>query len=266
MTRERQGSGIRLLLIFGILLCFAAVCWLALRAVEKTEETDELESEVEAEEETEAEPEATAAAEIAYTEAVYVNDDGVEFQVEYGTSNSSEIDASILSNPSVKNNVDLAAWVMMAWENQWGYVWGTYGKILTEEEYQSKLTQYPDGVGSYSMFILTHWLGHRTVDCVGLIKSYGWYDPDTGNIVYNTNDMPDVTTEGMYEAATVTGTIDTIPETVGLIVYRNKGHVGVYVGDGYVIEAIGTEGGVVRTAIDGREWTDWFECPYITYC
>ncbi|MCD8117548.1 MAG: hypothetical protein LUE21_10655 [Oscillospiraceae bacterium] len=131
--------------------------------------------------------------------------------------------------------------------------------------YADKLAMYPENVGKYSTFILTHWLGYRVADCVGLIKSYGWYDVDAGYIGYNINGMEDVGTEGMYEAATVKGTIDTIPETVGLIVYRNPGHVGVYIGDGYVIESIGTEGGVVKTEIDAREWTDWFQCPYITY-
>lgn len=263
MMQERQGARIRFLLIFGFLLCLTAACWLALRALEKTKEIDVLETEAETEIETTAETETVPEPE-ATAEAVYVNDDGDVFQVEYGTSNSTEIDVSIFSDPYVKNNVDLVAWVQMAWENQWGYVWGTFGKILTEEEYQSLLAQHPNNVGTYSTFILTHWLGHRTVDCVGLIKAYGWYDPDTGNIVYGSNGMEDVDTEGMYEAATVKGEIDTLPETPGLVVYM-FGHVGVYIGDGYVIEAIGTEGGVVKTKLDSRDWTDWFQCPYIAY-
>ncbi|MCD7768847.1 MAG: hypothetical protein LUH36_01820 [Oscillospiraceae bacterium] len=199
-----------------------------------------------------------------YGSGFYVTGSGRVIRVEYGDSVSTEIDGSILSDPYGKNNKDLAAWVQMAWENQWGYVWGTFGNVLTEEEYASKLAQYPDNVEQYSDFILEHWLGRRTADCVGLIKSYGWYDPDTGSIEYGANGMADVDTEGMYEAATVRGSIDTIPETPGVIVYMS-GHVGVYIGDGYVIESIGTEGGVVRTRLKGRGWTDWFQCPYIAY-
>lgn len=195
---------------------------------------------------------------------VYVTDSGQRIPVEYGTYDSTEIDPSRFSDPSRKTGQDLAVWAQMAWENQWGYVWGTFGNVLTMDEYASKLAQYPDNVSRYSGFILEHWTGRRTVDCVGLIKSYGWYDPDTGAIAYGSNGMEDVGTEGMYEAAAVKGTIDTLPETPGVVVHMS-GHVGVYIGDGYVIEAIGTEGGVVKTRLAGRGWTDWFQCPYIAY-
>ncbi|MCD8322031.1 MAG: C40 family peptidase [Oscillospiraceae bacterium] len=200
----------------------------------------------------------------SYGNGVYVTDAGKTIRVEYGSSTGTEIDVSLFTDPYVKTGGDLAVWVQIAWENQWGYVWGTFGNVLTMDEYASKLAQYPDNVGRYSSFILQNWIGRRTADCVGLIKSYGWYDPDTGSIEYGSNGMEDVDTEGMYEAATVKGEIDTLPETSGVIVYM-PGHVGVYIGGGYVIESIGTEGGVVKTRLDGRGWTDWFQCPYITY-
>ena len=57
-----------------------------------------------------------------------------------------------------------------AWESGWGYVWGTYGSVLTDSLFAYKLEQYPDGVGSYADFIRANWLGGRTTDCVGLIK------------------------------------------------------------------------------------------------
>ncbi|MCD8117547.1 MAG: hypothetical protein LUE21_10650 [Oscillospiraceae bacterium] len=123
MTRERQSAGIRLLMVFGVLLALAAICWLVLGAVQRAKEKSAAEREAAAvaaaaaaEEEAVAETEEEA--EEVYTGAVYVNDDGVEFPVEYGTSRSTEIDAGIFSDPYVKNNVDLAAWAEMAWENQ----------------------------------------------------------------------------------------------------------------------------------------------------
>lgn len=50
----------------------------------------------------------------------------------------------------------------------------------------------------------------------------------------------------------------------GLIVHAT-GHVGVYIGNGYVIEAMGTRYGVVKTRVASRNWTGWCKNPYINY-
>ena len=68
----------------------------------------------------------------------------------------------------------------------------------------------------------------------------------------------------MYYNATRKGTIDTIPEVPGLAVWKS-GHIGVYIGGGQVIEAMGTKYGVVKTQLQGRGWTHWLEIPYINY-
>ena len=153
---------------------------------------------------------------------------------------------------------------MQAWESGWGYVWGTFGNVLTDSLLEYKVEQYPDGVGNHEDFIRTHWLGGRTADCIGLIKGYGWLDTDTLTIKYGTNGMPDIGANSMYHNATVTGTIDTMPETPGLAVWM-EGHIGVYIGGGEVIEASSTRRGVVKTKLAGRGWTAWLEVPYISY-
>ena len=151
-----------------------------------------------------------------------------------------------------------------AWESGWGYVWGTYGNVLTESLLDYKIEQYPDGVGSYADFIRANWLGGRTTDCVGLIKGYGWLNPDTMTIEYGTNGMPDLGANQMYYNASVSGTIDTMPDIPGLAVWHD-GHIGVYIGDGYVIEAMNTKKGVVKTKLEGRGWTHWLQIEYINY-
>ena len=83
-------------------------------------------------------------------------------------------------------------------------------------------------------------------------------------IRYGTNGMPDIGANQMYYDATVSGTIDTMPDTPGLAVWM-EGHIGVYIGGGQVIEAMGTTYGVVKTELDGRGWTHWLEIPYIDY-
>jgi cell wall-associated NlpC family hydrolase len=43
------------------------------------------------------------------------------------------------------------------------------------------------------------------------------------------------------------------------------GHIGVYIGNGEVIEAQGTAYGVVKTKLEGRGWTKWLKIPNIKY-
>ena len=112
--------------------------------------------------------------------------------------------------------------------------------------------------------------GYYGVDCVGLIKSYYWSgkaDGGTGSPNYGAKDYPDVNATYMFSIAKNRGTIDTMPEVPGLIVYsKSHPHVGVYIGDGYTIEStLGSRGdGVVKRKLDNF-WEYWFECPYIDY-
>ena len=183
---------------------------------------------------------------------------------EPGGSAPMELEASLFTDPATKNSVDLAIYAANAWNSGWGYVWGTYGQTLTSELLQYKLTQYPDGVGKHAAFIRANWLGRHTADCVGLIKGYGWLSPETMTIDYGTHGMPDIGANQMYYNATVSGTIDTMPDTPGLAVWHD-GHIGVYIGNGEVIEAMGTKYGVVKTQLEGRGWTHWLQVPYISY-
>ena len=184
--------------------------------------------------------------------------------LEYGGSHENGIDTSGFISPGTKNNLDLAAYAVQAWENNWGYVWGTYGNILTESLFAYKLKQYPDGVGKYKDFIRANWLGRRTADCVGLIKGYGWLDAPSGAIRYGTNGMPDYGANQMYQSAAVKGDMSTMPEIKGLAVWK-PGHIGVYIGGGYVVEAMGTKYGVVKTEVAGRGWQGWCRVPSIDY-
>ena len=54
------------------------------------------------------------------------------------------------------------------------------------------------------------------------------------------------------------------PDTPGLAVWKS-GHIGVYIGNGEVIEAMGTKYGVVKTKLAGRGWSAWLQIPYISY-
>ena len=45
----------------------------------------------------------------------------------------------------------------------------------------------------------------------------------------------------------------------------HEGHIGIYIGNGEVVEAMNTQKGVVKTKLLGREWTHWLQIPYINY-
>jgi hypothetical protein len=72
---------------------------------------------------------------------------------------------------------------------------------------------------------------------------------------------------GTFSVAKEKGPIKTIPEIPGVCVWRN-GHIGVYIGNGQVIEAKGTKYGVVQTPLTGpgsNNWTHWLKHPQIEY-
>ena len=163
-----------------------------------------------------------------------------------------------------KNNLDLVKWAEFAYENKWGYVWGSHGQVLTEKELIRLKGVFGSHVTDKEAYIRSHWLGRRTSDCVGLIKGYGWYDEESGTIKYGTNGMKDVTADGMFSAATEKGTINTMPDIPGLAVWH-QGHIGVYIGNGYVIHAANTYDGVIKTPITSSGWTHWLKVPYMNY-
>ena len=174
------------------------------------------------------------------------------------------IDTSNYTDPNTKNSTDLVMWAENAADKGWGYVYGTYGTVLSESMLNAKMEQYPDEVATKEQFIRDTWLGKRTADCVGLIKGYGWFNTVSQQTEIGSNGMQDLSANGMYDAATVKGEISTIPETPGLAVWKD-GHIGIYIGDGNVVEAYGTERGVIRTALADGGWTHWLEVPNITY-
>lgn len=174
------------------------------------------------------------------------------------------IDTSGYVDTTTKNNLDLVTWANNAADNHWGYVYGTYGTVLDKTMLELKSQQYPDMVGNNVDFITSNWLGKRTADCVGLIKGYSWYDIENKKTVIGLNGMSDIGADKMFDNATEKGTIDTLPEIPGLAVWH-KGHIGIYIGNGEVVQAANTQVGVIRTRVSSNAWTHWLKIPYIEY-
>ena len=139
------------------------------------------------------------------------------------------------------------------------YWYGTFGNTSTEALYRSKKNQYPK---YYTANDYASQYGKRVHDCVGLIKGYLWSDTPTSTPKYNPSQ--DVSADGMLAKCKVKGKISTIPELPGVLVFSSA-HVGVYIGNGYVIEARGHAYGVVKTKLSSRGWKNWGKCPWIEY-
>ena len=139
------------------------------------------------------------------------------------------------------------------------YWYGCFGQVSTTALYSSKKRQYPT---QYQWSCPKNQLNVRVHDCIGLIKGYLWSDTASSTPKYNASQ--DVSANGMLEKCTSKGPISSMPDVPGILVFL-PGHVGVYIGDGYVIEAKGHAYGVVKTRLAGRGWKSWGKCPWITY-
>ena len=126
------------------------------------------------------------------------------------------------------------------------YVYGMKGAVMTRSKYNWLKKTY----GSLVWDSDVKKVGKVCTDCSGLIS---WY---TGK----------EKSSSMFKAeAKVVHPISTIENApVGAAVWR-KGHIGIYVGKGYAIEARGSAYGVVKTKIAKRDWTHWFLLNDITY-
>ena len=179
---------------------------------------------------------------------------------------STQISLSGYYDPKVKNNLDLAEWCRNAHKNGWGYVYGGYGQVCTTEYLDQQARSWPgdNEAGGPMRTVGEKWLGKRVADCIGLIKSYAWYNPSDGSIRPGANGFTDCGANSIWNNVTESGDISSIPEVPGLGVWMN-GHIGVYIGNGEVIEAMGTAYGVVKTKVAGRGWSKWLRIPNIQY-
>lgn len=141
-----------------------------------------------------------------------------------------------------------------------------------EEQYKKKNRYKVGGIGRYDAD------GTRQFDCCGLFKCFMWHDYSTNNSRYYGKTQKDLSCEGLLAEAKEKGDISTIPEIPGVLVYM-KGHMGIYAGNGKVIESTaakfdGKKGRIYKTyfkgdgkGCDGKRatWTKWFKSPYLTY-
>ena len=160
----------------------------------------------------------------------------------------------------------LAEFCIAQTQKKSAYMWGEFGRKITNSTISQKAKQYPSRYTAARQKTLKGYVGKDYIgcDCCGLYKYFLWTDGGAKSISYRA--ATDRSTTGMYNAAVKRGTIDTLPEVPGTILYMT-GHVGVYIGNGEAVECtLGRYGdGIVKTKVEGRGWTHWLHMPEIDY-
>jgi len=154
---------------------------------------------------------------------------------------------------------DLVAKFRYALDNHWGYIWGTAGKLWTAKDQAAATNEQTVLYGR-------RWINNFVADCSGL---FSWAFKQLGGYMYHgSNTMYDkyCTCNGPLRNGKKGGTEALLP---GTAVFTgddsNKGHVGLYVGSNDVIEAAGTQQGVIRSKLTDSKWKYWGELKGVDY-
>jgi len=145
------------------------------------------------------------------------------------------------------------------------YIWGGLGQEITVEYLNCKAQDYPNIFTPQMVSSLLDQCNSTTFgfDCSGLLKCY--LMGGLSHFLYDKN--RDLNCLGLFNKAKVKGEILSLPEKPGVCLYL-EGHTGIYEGNGLVIESTPNPlfgNGVVRTHINDRQWTNWYELPWIRY-
>jgi len=157
----------------------------------------------------------------------------------------------------------LAAFCIEVHKALWAYWYGTYGKQCSKSLYEAKKKQYPSHytASRESGYMKDIAAGKRCADCVGMIKAFFW----TGGVFgaepkYGSNNCPDKSANGMFALCCEKGPIKTIPDIPGIVVHKS-GHIGVYVGDGMVVEMKGFAQDCLYRKVSAGGWDEWGKLP-----
>ena len=174
-----------------------------------------------------------------------------------------------LSDEDTKTNIGLCNFAFNVLNENCGYVYGAFGQDITMsylKEQQRRFHGDADAnlTDSEVQFIYDTFGGKPAFDCIGLIKAYLWLDTSSGNIQYASNGFSDFGANSIRETVAIKGNISNIPDIPGLAVWMD-GHIGIYLGNGEVIEANSNRLGVIKSKLSDNNWTEWFQLPGITY-
>ena len=182
---------------------------------------------------------------------------------------------------AIITTVNLIAKFQYAYDNKWGYILGQWHTQWTQSLQNQKVTYIKTKYGTnwkndetakkdkyyYAALYGAKWIGHWVTDCSGL---FYWAFKELGGYMYHgSNTMWDkyCTSQGKLSNGKRIDGKELKPGTAVFTLKNgsDRSHVGLYIGNGKVIEASGTQAGVIITTISGGKWTYWGELKGVTY-
>ena len=176
---------------------------------------------------------------------------------------------------------DLIGKFQYAIDNDWGYTWGSAGILWTQAKQNQKVNYMVSHYGTswktnseaksstyyYTALYGSKWIGHYVADCSGL---FAWAFRELGgSIAHGSNSIWDRYCSSKGDLSKGIRT-DGKQLKNGTAVFVNpKGndrtHIGLYIGNGTVIEAASTQKGVITSAITDKKWVEWGELKAVSY-
>lgn len=142
-----------------------------------------------------------------------------------------------------------------------GYCWGADGQVCSPKV-RRELAGRTSSQSNKNNLLITcaKWDGKRVWDCSGLFRG-AWRELDK----YRSGGATTIYKSWCGEK----GTIDTMPDIPGIAVFRgtpeNMTHIGLYIGNGEVIDARSSKQGVVRGKKAAYKWTHWGRLADVDY-
>jgi len=148
----------------------------------------------------------------------------------------------------MKTKAELVAWC----ESKLGtpYVYGAKGAVLTQSQINTWAALYPSTFTAAYIAKAKTFIGQACTDCSGLIS---WL---TGTLRGSSN-YKDTAAQMV-----VIGKLD--ESMIGWAVWKS-GHIGVYIGNGYCIEAKGINYGTIKSKVSDTAWTHVLKLRDIDY-
>ena len=170
-----------------------------------------------------------------------------------------------MANDKVISTTALIEKFQQALADQWGYIWGTAGEKWTAAK-QAELEKTTDADREQGRKYGKKWIGHMVADCSGL---FSWAFKQLGGYMYHGSDTmyrKYCTEHGELKKGKRTDGATLKPGTA-VFVWNGKkySHVGLFIGNGMVIEAMGTIKGVTTTKVTETKWTHWGELKGVDY-
>lgn len=151
-------------------------------------------------------------------------------------------------------------------DEHWGYIWGSAGEIWTQKD-QNKATR--EMTVKYGQ----QWVGKKTADCSGL---FVWAFKMLGESIYhgsNTIWRSHLSAKGTLTKDKRSDGRELKPGTAVFQMKQDvsqddgedQNHIGLYIGNGLVVEAWSTQKGVRYTKLADRDWEQWGELKKVNY-